>query len=191
MIPAVPVEFWRFFDFYTIGALFVVIGSVVKSHHNKNGAVLKTISQTVAYSKRSSFIFSIAMTIFFPLYYMFMWLWVGPKIYMPVGFYYLLAISAICEMIFVWVPATIGKSRKVHEAMATTVGGAMLVLPIIILVYSKYLNIIDKVSILIFIILAIILSCLFAIRKLRKYTFLFETTYCLIFLATISIIAHS
>jgi hypothetical protein len=191
MIPAVPVEFWRFFDFYTIGILFVVIGLLVRTHHNKNGAALRTISQTVAYSKPSSLIFSIVMTIFFPLYYAFIWLWVGPKVYMPVVFYYLLTISAICEMIFVWVPATIGKSRKVHEAMATIVGLAMFVLPIIILVYGKYLNITDKVSILSFIILAIILGCLLVIRRLLAYTFLFETIYCLVFLITISIIAHS
>lgn len=191
MIPAEPINFWEFFDFYTLGILFVVVGWLIAIHYRKNSSLLGTISQTVADSKYTSLIFSVVMTICFPLYFAFIWFWVGPYVGMPTGFYFLLAVSAICEVIFVWVPATVGRSRKVHQIMSGVVGVAMLAAPIAILAYGKNLDIRSKASIFTFMILTTILGVLLLIKKTRKYTFLYETIYCVTFLVTMSIIAHS
>lgn len=190
-MPAEPIKFWEFFDLYTLAILFIVVGTLVAIYHRKNGSLLGTISETVASSRRSSFVFSVVMTICFPLYYAFMWFWVAPMAHMPIGFYYLLAISALFEIIFVWVPATIGKSRQIHHVMAGLVGVAMLAAPLVILLYGTGLSVASKVSSLAFMIITGILISLMIIKATRKHTFLYETIYCAAFLATISVIAHS
>ena len=73
MFPSHPGSYWHYIDFVTLVSLTFIITALVKSHHKKTGALLGSISQTVAYSKASSIIFSIAMTIFFPLYYAYIW----------------------------------------------------------------------------------------------------------------------
>src|SRR5258706_7871387 len=98
MFPTHPIAFWHYFDFITIGVLIIVITALMAAHHKNTGSLLGSISETVAYSKTSSIIFSITMTILFPLYYAFVWFWVLPLISAPRGFYYLLVFSALCEM---------------------------------------------------------------------------------------------
>jgi len=191
MISVEPIEFWEFFDLYTLGILFIIVGSLVVTHYRKNGSLLSTISETVAHSHHSSLIFSVVMMICFPLYYAFIWFWVAPLTQMPVSFYYLLTISALFEVIFVWVPATDGRSRKIHQIMSSLVGVAMLAAPLFILLYGTGLSTVSRISILVFTAMAVILVGLLLIKSTRKYTFLYETIYCAAFLATISVIAHS
>jgi hypothetical protein len=191
MIPSKPLHFWEFFDLYTLGILFVVVGLLIVVHYRKTGGLLGTISQTVAHSRQSSLVFSIVMTICFPLYYAFIWFWVSPLLQMPTWFYYLLVLSALCEIIFVWVPATTGKIRVVHEVMASIVGILMFVTAILILLYATDLSTIDITAALSFIVLTIALGVLLLIRRTRKSVFAYETIYCLGFLIFISVIAHT
>src|ERR1700722_10350149 len=106
MIPSRPDSAWQYFDLISVGAIFIILVILILNHYRKTGSLEPTVSQTVAYSKRSSLTFSILVTPFFPLYYGFLYFWVAPLTNMPAYFYYLLILSAICELIFVWVPAT-------------------------------------------------------------------------------------
>lgn len=190
MIPVSPLTFWEYFDVISLGALTLVIVTLLLSHRKKSGSLLSSISKTVAYSPQSSQIFSVAMTVFFPLYYAFLWFWVGPLLHMPYFYYILLAIAAFFEMIFVWMPAK-GKTNKIHTIAAAYVGFTMFILPLIILIYGTGLSKIDFTAILSFLSVSLSLLVLLAIQKLHKYTLQFEVIFCVMFLVTMSIIAHS
>lgn len=191
MIPVSPVPFWQYFDLITLSILLSVTAVLVMAQRKSTGKLLGTISQSVAHTKRSSLIFSIFMTICYPLYYAFVWLWVGPLVDAPTIFYYLLAGSALCEMVFVWVPATTGMSHKIHAAMAYVVGVEMFVFPVIILLYGQNVSSFAQASIIFFLVTGCALLSLMIFKKLRTYTFLYETIYSVVFLLTVSIIAHS
>jgi len=186
-----PVPFWQYFDLITLSIFFVVVPLLVLSQRRSTGSIMGTISQSVAHSKRSSLIFSVVMTLFFPIYYIFIWQWVGPLVGVPGYFYYLLAFSALCEMVFVWAPATTGKSRKIHEIAAYTVGFLMYVLLATILFSSYNLSFASRVCTIIFLVTPFVLIPLMAVKKLRAYTFLYETIYSIAWLLSISLIAHS
>jgi|GEM_PF-1230488 len=190
MIPMTPITFWKYFDIVSLGILIVVVSALLALHYKKTGGLLSTISKTVAHSPHTSLIFSVAMTLFFPLYYAFLWFWVGPLIKMPNVFYVLLAISAICEMIFVWMPAK-GKTNKAHAIAAGIVGVMMLIISIVILTYSSGLNEASTISIFTFLIVAGCTVVALASRKMYQYAFRIEVTYCVTFLAMMSLIAHS
>lgn len=130
------------------------------------------------------------MTIFFPLYYAFLWFWVGPLLQMPPVYYTLLFISALSEMTFVWVPAT-GRSYKIHAISAAYVGLTMLLLPILILVCGIGLTFASSVFIYAFLVITIGIMASLAFRSMRKYTLHFEVLFCVAFLMMMSIIAHS
>ncbi len=191
MIPLSPVPFWQNFDIITLRVLFVVITILVLSQRKRTGTIMGTISQSVAHSKRSSLAFSVIMTLCFPLYYMFIWQWVGPLVGAPAYFYYVLGFAALAEMIFVWVPATTGKSRKIHEAAAYTVGIAMYVLSMTIYAYDHVLGVAAKLSLMITLLVPFIFLALMTFKKMRTYTFLYETIYVIAWLFSISLIAHS
>jgi hypothetical protein len=190
MFPVSPVAFWHYFDFITIGPLTIVITALVRAHHKKTDGVLGSISQTVAYSKTSSTIFSIAMTILFPLYYAFVWFWVLPLIHAPRGFYYLLVFSAFCEIVFVWVPATVGRSKRIHEAMTSVVVAAMYVLVLLILVHDVHLDLAARISLSVFLASPLLIGALMTVKKFRTYTFLYEIICCISFLLSLSLVGH-
>jgi hypothetical protein len=191
MIPSTPITFWQYFDLFTLSTLTVVIGLLLASHHKARGSLLKTISETVAHTRKSSLIFSITMSICFPLYYAFMWFWVAPLTKMPTGFYFLLATSAFFELVFVWVPSKAGKKKIVHEIAAGFVGIAMLIMPILILLYGDGLTDFMKGILILFFAMTTTLAVSLSQIKLRRHLFLFETVYLVTFLTTISVIAHS
>ena len=164
--------------------------ALVRAHHKKTGGLLGSISQTLAYSKTSSTIFSIVMTIFFPLYYAFMWFWVLPLIRAPRGFYYLLILPALCEMVFIWVPATRGRSKRIHEIMVSMVFTVMYILCLLILTHGVHVDMAARIGICAFLVSPLFLGVVLATKKLRKYTFLYEIIYCVTFLAAISLVGH-
>jgi hypothetical protein len=191
MIPSHPVHFFEFFDVITLGALVGIITWLMLTHRRKHGALLSTISQTVAVSPKSSLLFSISMTILYPVYYAFIWLWVGPSAGMPATLYYLLLISGIFEMIFVWVPATRGKNVRIHGAAVTVVVIAMFVLALMLLFAGQDLSGAAQVGLLVFLISPLVLAAFLKLQKGRKSTFLAETIISVLFLAAISITAHT
>jgi hypothetical protein len=191
MFPPHPVAFWQYFDFITISVLTIVLTALMKTHHRKTGSLLGSISQTVAYSKTSSTIFSVTMTVCFPLYYAFVWFWVLPLIEAPHWIYYLLLFSALSEMVFVWVPATVGKSRRIHEATTSVVVVAMFVLGLLMLVTGVNLSIAARTSLIIFLASPFFIGILMTIKKFRRHTFVYEVICCVLFLASLSLIGHT
>jgi hypothetical protein len=161
MFPAHPVVF----DFITISTLTLVLIALMKAHHRNTGSLLGSISQTVAYSKKSSTIFSITMTVCFPLYYAFVWFWVLPLIQAPHWIYCILLFSALCEMVFVWVPATVGKSKRIHEIATSIVVVAMFLLALVILFTGINLSIAARTSLIIFLASPFVIGILMVIKR--------------------------
>ncbi len=190
MLPGHPIAFWHYIDFITIGILTVVLTLLVKAHHKKTGSLLGSISETVAYSKTSSTIFSITMTILFPLYYAFIWFWVLPLIHAPSWIYYLLIVSAICEMVFVWAPATSGISKQVHGIMASIVAVFMFVLALFILIHGVHLDVLARIALIVFLLSPIAILAAMTVKRFRKYTFIYEVIISVTFLAAISLVGH-
>lgn len=191
MFPSHPVAFWQYFDFITISVLAIVLILLMKAHRQKTGSLLGSISETVAYSKASSTIFSVTMTVCFPLYYAFVWFWVLPLIHTPRWIYYLLLFSALCEMVFVWVPATVGKSRRIHEAATSGVVVAMFLLALLVLIIGINLSIASRTSLIIFLASPFFIGILMTVKKYRRYTFIYEVICCILFLASISLVGHT
>jgi hypothetical protein len=191
MFPTNPVAFWHYFDFITIAVLTIVMTALMKAHHRKTGSLLGSISETVAYSKISSTIFSVTMSILFPLYYAFVWFWVLPLIHASRGFYYLLIFSALCEMVFVWAPATVGKSKRIHGTMVSVVVVAMYLLTLLILLHGVNIGIAARISLSLSLACPFLIGILMTIKKFRMYTFLYEVICCVTFLISISLIAHA
>ena len=191
MFPIHPVEFWHNFDFITISVLTVVLTALIKAHHQKTGSLLGSISETVAYSKSASTIFSITMTVCFPLYYAFVWFWVLPLIQAPHWIYYLLLFSALCEMVFVWVPATVGKNKRIHEAATSVVVVAMFLLALVVLLKGVSLGMPARISLIIFLVSPFFIGILMTIKKFRRHTFIYEVICCVLFLASLSLVGHT
>lgn len=189
MIPSEPVQFWRYFDIVVIATVTLVVAWLMITHRKKKGELLASISQTIAADKRSSFIFSVMMTVAVPLYYGFIWFWVGPLVAAPWHFYALVAASFVAEMVFVWVPATSGKSKRVHEITAGFVGITMFVAPLTLLIGGN-LEEAARVAIMIFTGITLIMGALLLTPNQRKYTLTYETIYCILFWALISLITH-
>lgn len=191
MFPAHPVALWHYFDFITIGTLTIVLTALMKAHHKKNGSLLGSISETVAYSKASRTIFSATMTICFPLYYAFVWFWVLPLIQAPRWIYYLLLFSALCEMVFVWAPATVGRSKRIHGAMVSIVVAAMYTLTLFILLRGVNISIAAGISLGLSLACPFLIGILMTAKKLHKYTFIYEVVCSVAFLASISLVGHT
>src|SRR5665213_234106 len=191
MFPAHPVAFWHYFDFITICTLTIVLITLMKAHHKRTGSLLSSISETVAYSKTSSVIFSLTMTILFPLYYAFVWFWVLPLIQAPEWIYYLLLFSALCEMVFVWAPATVGRSKRIHGAMVSICLLAMYALTLLILLHGVNVGIAARISLSLSLACPFLIGMLMIIKKFRKYTFLYEVTCSVAFLVSISLVGHT
>ena len=191
MLPIHTVTFWHYFDFITIGALTIVLTALMNAHHKKTSSLLGSISETVAYSRTSSTIFSVTMTICFPLYYAFLWFWVLPLIQSPQWIYYLILFSASCEMVFVWVPATVGRSKYTHEFMASIVGVIMYVLGLVILINGVDISTAARISLSLFLVYPLAVGVLMTIKRFRTYTFLYEVVYCVTFLTSISLVGHT
>jgi hypothetical protein len=106
-------------------------------------------------------------------------------------FHYLLLLTAICELILIWAPSTKGNSKKVHGITASLVAIAMPFAVLLLLSQGSKLNSAAKVSIYVFLTLVIALTILLVSKKFRKYTFLYESLYCISFVIVMSVIAHT
>jgi hypothetical protein len=189
MIPSGPVAFWQYFDALVIIIIVSVVVLLMLTHKRKRGELLSSISQTIAADNRTSLIFSLMMTLCVPLYYAFIWFWVAPLSHAPWYFYGLLIISVISEMVFVWVPATTGRSKLIHQYTAGFVGVVMLAAPLILL-FAGQLSDAAQIGVITFVSTSLLLGPLLLIPKLRKYTLQSEIIYCVAFWAVISFIAH-
>lgn len=182
---------FEFVDVFVVVGLSLVLGSLLWWQYKKTGRVLGSISQTVAANRRTSFIFSVVMSVAYPLYYTWLWLWTGPSLVMPGVYYAVLAFSAVSELIFVWVLATDRVKRKIHEAAAAFVGFAMLILPALILLSGRNVSELSRVAIFVYFGVCTVLLALIARAKYRKYTFAYEVAYCLTFLLAMSVAGHA
>lgn len=191
MLPTHPVAFWHYFDFITISILTIVLTALMRAHYRKTGGLLGSISETVAYSKTSSTIFSVTMTVCFPLYYAFVWFWVLPLVQAPQWVTYLLLFSAFCEMVLVWVPATVGKTKRIHQAATSVVVVAMFLLSLFILLLGMNLSIAAQTSLIVFLVSPVFIGILMTIKRLRKYTFIYEVVCCVLFLMSFSLVGHT
>lgn len=189
MIPMDSVRFWQHFDVVVIATVSLVIGWLMVTHRKKNGALLPSISQTIAADKRATLLFAVMMTVAVPLYYAFIWFWVGPLVVAPWYFYALVAISFVAEMIFVWVPATSGKSKRIHEITAGFVGLTMFVAPLTLLIGGN-LEETARLAAIAFTGSSVVMGVLLLTPKVRKYTLSFEIAYCIVFWVLMSYIAH-
>lgn len=188
MLPNAPIVFWQYFDFFSLSVLSAIIGSLLFLQIRRTRVLPSTISESIAASPKSRLIFGIVMTIFFPLYYAFLWFWVGPKISAPLTYYFLIVLAFFSEIVFVWMPA-IGKTKKLHTYTALLVGSTMLLLSVIVFLFGDNLSVISKWSILLFWLTSF--SLIYIVGFHRKHTFVAEVVYCIGFLVMISIIAHS
>ena len=166
------------------------IGPLIILHHKKYGSLESTISKTIAKRKSSRRAFSVTMMIFFPLYYAFLYFWVGPMTHMPDIFYALILLSAMFELIFVWVPAA-GDTERVHEVTAGLVSIGMILLMVIMVICGYGLTLTDYIAASCFILLAVSTVLIVYLRKLKRHTFMMEFVYCAAFALAMSIIAHS
>lgn len=189
MIPVQPVLFWQYFDFVVIATVTIVVAWLMLMHRKKKGEWFASLSQTIAADRRASLIFSLMMSVAVPLYYVFIWFWLGPLVAAPWHFYALVAVSFVAEMVFVWVPATEGKSKTIHELNAWFVGVVMFVAPLILLLGAS-LSHAATVAVVTFLGLSVVLLLLLAIPKTRKHTLIYEIIYCVLFWALMSFIAH-
>lgn len=190
MMLSEPVQFWQYFDIIGIALVSFVVPWLMLTHRKKKGELLASISQTIAADSRSSLIFSVMMTVAVPLYYCCMWFWVGPKVAAPWYFYLMLAVSFVAEMIFVWVPATSGRSKLVHEVNASFVGLTMFLAPLALLVGGG-LSDAARTATIIFIGVTWAGGGLLLTPKQSKYTLTYEIIYCVLFWALMLFIAHS
>ena len=163
----------------------------MRAHYRKTGGLLGSISETVAYSKTSTTIFSVTMTVCFPLYYAFVWFWVLPLIQAPWRISYLLLFSAFCEMVLVWVPATVGKSKRIHQAATSVVVVAMFLLALLILLTDANLSVTAQTSLILFLVSPVFIGILMTIKKFRKYTFIYEVVCSVLFLMSLSLVGHT
>lgn len=131
------------------------------------------------------------MTILFPLYYAFIWFWVLPLIHAQRGVYYLLIFSALCEMVFVWVPATVGKSKRVHDTMASTVAVVMFLLALLILIAGVHISAAARTGLCVFLLSPFVILAAMTVKRFRKYTFFYEVVISIAFLAAMSLVGHS
>lgn len=187
-----PVVFWKFFDVISLTFIFVMILVLMSLHYKKNKSLQKTISETLALDRASSTTFSIVMTLFFPLYYAFLWFWVGYLIKAPLVYFVILIFSVICEVVFVWVPARgKGLSRRVHQLTTTLVALAMIALPITLLITVPTLNNMNHITMYGFLAFTILLILMSPTQFFKKHMIYFEITFCLLFLIMMSVIGHS
>lgn len=97
----------------------------------------------------------------------------------------------ISELVFVWVPATTGKSKVIHEYAAGFVGLVMLAAPLILL-FDGNLASIAALGVIIYVIISLLICLLLLIPRFRrKYVLACEVVFCIAFWALISLIAHS
>ncbi|MEO5948885.1 MAG: hypothetical protein ABIP74_00595 [Candidatus Saccharimonas sp.] len=190
MIPASPIPLWQFADAVVIILVSVVTLYLMVTHKRRTGTLLPSISRTVAADKRTSLTFSTMMTVAVPLYYGFIWFWVGPLVSAPWYFYLIVAISIVSEMIFVWAPATSGMSKRIHEITAGFVGLVMFVAPLILLSTGN-LSSVAQIGTVLFFGLTAIIAGLLLHPESRKLTLSLEVVYCVAFWAVMSIIAHA
>lgn len=191
MIPTEPLVVAKYFDFISLGVLIVVITLLLLSHRKQHGSVLGTISETVGATKKAHLIFAVSMSIFAPMYYAFVWFWVGPVTDMPRYFYYILGTAFICELLFIWFPARDNRGGKIHKWTASFVGLVMFIIPLILAIETAVLSPLAKYSLVVFFATSLTLLGLMFTKTFRKNTFLFECIYCLASVGTISIIAHT
>jgi len=190
MIPEYPVLFWQYFDIITLLPITIGVLWILRTHHRTKGGFLKTISHTIASSKQSQLLFSILMTIFFPFYYGFLWFWVGPAANAPNFYYWLVGVSAIAELMFIWLPETgAGIKSKIHKWTALFVGMTMFIMPALLLASST--SAVGTASILGFYISTGLLGFIYLFKNRKDATLILEAVYCIVFILTISVVAHT
>lgn len=130
------------------------------------------------------------MTVFFPLYYAFLWFWVGPYVGVLDLFYVILILSGVAEMVFIWLPAT-GKGLKsrVHTVMAVFVFFAMLAAAALILAGSP--SEMGRFATMCFFGVSLLTGLVYYFSKTRKHTLLLESVFCASFWVVISVVAHT
>jgi len=190
MIPDIPIVLTQYLDIAVIVVVSVTTGWLMMTHRTRTGALLPSISQTIAADEQNSRIFSVMMSICVPLYYMWLWLWLGPLVVAPWYFYVLLVVSFLAEMVFVWMPATNGHSKQVHQYAAGFVGVVMLVAPFTLL-FAQQLGQAAELAIEAYLLVSMIFASLLLVPKLRQYTLTFEIAYCIIFWVLLSFIGHT
>lgn len=187
-----PIRFWEYFDFISLGFIVITIAVLIGLYYRKNKTLQKTISETVADNRTSSIIFSAVMTIFFPLYYGFLWFWVGYLINAPPAYFIVLIVSGISEMLFVWLPAKgNGMRRRIHGIAVSVVGLAMLILPVLILLYSNNVDATGYYTIYAFLGVTVLIGAALLTGLFKKYTIQFEVAFCSVFLVMMSVVGHS
>lgn len=190
LIPDTPLVAVQYFDLAVILIVSIVSGGLMVMHRTREGALLPSISQTIAADEQASRMFSLMMSICVPLYYVWIWFWLGPLTIAPWYFYVLVAMSFIAEMIFVWMPATNGRSKQIHQYAAGFVGAVMIAAPFMLL-FSSQLGQAAELAIEAYLLVTVIFASLLLVPKLRKYTLQFEIAYCVIFWTLMSFIGHS
>ncbi|MCW1908261.1 MAG: hypothetical protein KIH63_002870 [Candidatus Saccharibacteria bacterium] len=191
LIPSQPVNGVQYIDLLVLPLLAAIIFRLLHKARGLNGSLGKTISETLALDKQLYISFSIVMSILYPLYYAFLWLWLGPQTQMPQMFYAVLAVAVVFEMIFVWVPARGQKQLITHIISAGMVGVCMLASSIILLLTGLGLGAIAIAMLWVFILSSLVMAGLLLIPRFRKYMFVYEITYITLFLISFSFAAHS
>lgn len=191
MIPDVPMQQIEFLDVFITTLLVYVIGTLILNYRKEYGSLRASISQTVAATKRSSMFFALTMLVAYPLYYAWLWLWVGPLLGMPSMYYVLLAVSAIAELVFVLVPASSGWRLRTHQIAAGFVGLVMAILPGMMLFAGQGISGAGRLALVAFYIVLIALVVLLCTPKYRRNTFLYEVIYAAVFIGSVSVVVHT
>ena len=189
-MPNAPLQAFQYLDAFVIVGLSLIIGKLLIDYRRKNGNMLSTISKTVVATKQSSLVFTLSMLVAFPLYYAWVWLWVGPVLAMPKWFYAVVAVSAVAEMMFVLVPASSGWKQKVHEVAASFVGLVMVAIPLMFLIWSPQISPIVQQAIYAYIVACFVLVVLLVVPKYRKHTLVYEIIFCIAFWSVMSVAGH-
>lgn len=93
-------------------------------------------------------------------------------------------------MVFVWVPATDGISKRIHDFMASVVFFVMLILALLILVYGTNIDIAGRISLYVYLLISFTLLAIMLTKRFQRYTFLYEVIYCSAFLMALSVVGH-
>jgi hypothetical protein len=142
-----------------------------------------SVSENIARHNASQLFFSLAFTPVTILYYSFLALWLGPHYNIAVGYYYILLIAFVAQLILTWVPARGRRLIQIHTNASYIVAIAMLAITGLILFGSR-----TPISLFLFIaswlFLAMGLTMTFIyllIPKARKDYVVYELVYFLSF----------
>ncbi len=127
------------------------------------------------------------MSLIVPMYYGFWYFWLSPWFGAPSWFYGLLAVSFLCELLFVWFPPS-GRWARLHTATAGTVF-VVTFAALLMIIQSGVGGAVSRVLMASGLVAGVVAAFVVFLRR-ESWLFSAELVYCVLFLAAVSGAAH-